>query len=169
MLDKYEIVAQATGNKDRARWTVLTIYRRPDNAPLGRPGPFVAEIVGETTVKGEERRVRHAPFATLAKTMNWTHFDHKSPLFDELRRKAFEWIDRGYQPKRDDGLVPVQSLGSTVPDAAPPEPSMFDQAIALLRRLVDVANRQDCDGLSAVLDDVAAFLERVDYGTVRAG
>ena len=117
------IVAQADGHKPKdERWTVLTIYAFPNERMAASrgfdSGRFVAEIVGESTVKGEQRRVRRASFATVAKALKWGAFNEKSTLFGELRRKAIDWME-AYSRSIAGGLVGVSHGGSAVDDAAP--------------------------------------------------
>lgn len=137
------IIAQASGEKKgRERWTVLSIYAfanermAVDQGFIG--GRFVAEIVGETAVKGEERRVRRAAFATLAKALSWTHFDAKTQLFAELRDKAIAWMEtqaRDVVAGGDgSGLVPIPCMGTAGASERPTrEPKQYAKVEVDLR------------------------------------
>lgn len=111
------VVAKASGQKpDDKRWTELTLYKAPaDQTISGMAGPFVAEIVGETLIEGEERRVKRGAFRSLAKALNWSAFDNRSALYSELRTKALDWMEA---QARDvsaggsgSGLVPIRCMG----------------------------------------------------------
>jgi hypothetical protein len=92
-LTDVEIVAQASGLKPGdQRWTVLSIYYDAKLPGVGGQ-PFIAEIVGETLVTGELRRIKRAPFESVAKALNWREFNAKTSLFNELRRKAIDWME----------------------------------------------------------------------------
>jgi hypothetical protein len=164
----YETLARATSKKPRAlRWTELTIYRKRGDQPAEIPS-FVAEIIGDTTVEGEQRRVRRAPFATLAQALSWGSFDHKSQLFGELRHKAVLWIDTMYEEHGSlqavgfgglagGGAAAKAKLAPRVTDDAPFEPvdGTFREALLWLYDpvtddLVDAAQRFTEDWAEAV-------------------
>lgn len=92
-VDDVEIVAQASGLKGGdLRWTVLSLYYDAKLPGVGGE-PFIAEIVGETLIQGEQRRVKRARFTTVAKALNWREFNAKTTLFNELRRKSIDWME----------------------------------------------------------------------------
>ena len=90
-LSDLPVIATATSHRPgRRRWTVMTIYQDRDPLGLG----YIAEIVGETTVAGEERRQRRRAFHTLAKALSWSEFDPSSELYCSLRNKAVTAIEK---------------------------------------------------------------------------
>lgn len=106
-------ILSASSYKPGSRnWTVLNVYRDPAEAE-----PFTIEIVGETRVPGQVRRVRRRSFATLAKALNWNMLDFASPLYDELRERALEFVEAG-------GLYPQALICSG---------TLSDEAVAEIR------------------------------------
>lgn len=120
-LGDVEIVAQASGQKiGDQRWTMLSLYRTQDREHIAKP--FIAEIVGETLVPGEQRRIRRDRFATVARALNWGAFDAKTALFNELRRKAIAWMEAS---ARSHGLVGV-GHGGTAGGSEQPTVRLYD-------------------------------------------
>jgi hypothetical protein len=77
-----ERLAHVSSERPNSRgWTELTLYQ-------GVGDGIIAEIVGETRVEGQERRVRRASFASVADALGWKAFDQDSLLFNELRNKV---------------------------------------------------------------------------------
>lgn len=94
-LDGHEVVARASGEKPSSiRWTVLSIYAVKGRPIQGITDPFVTEIIGETTVTGEARRVRRAAFATLSAALQWRAFNQTSFIYTELLSEARTWAER---------------------------------------------------------------------------
>lgn len=106
-LSAAEIVAKVSGRKPRdERWTELAIY--DVTLAWGEINQtFVAEIVGETQHKGEERRVRRARFTSVIEALAWGAFNAKSALYSELRQKATNWLEA---KMRGTGMVIVQGM-----------------------------------------------------------
>ncbi len=114
MLDDFDLSAfplvatTSSARPGRRAWTVLTIYAVPAQELPGDLGDdsirYVAEIVGETLVEGQERRMRRASFPRLAAALGWKAFDQDTVLYRDLHQKAIQWLDG--HPLR--GMVPVQ-------------------------------------------------------------
>jgi hypothetical protein len=111
-LSEAEIVGRASSERPNdLRWTVLTVYRHE----IGEQ-QFVAEIVGETKVEGEQRRVKRATFHTLASALNWRAFNPQSALYQELHAKILQWICG--TAKKEAGLISVPFGGVAGEDSA---------------------------------------------------
>lgn len=127
-------IAQASGWKPHdQRWTVLRIHH-----VLATRTPFIGEIVGETNVEGEKRRVRRKSFDSVVDALNWGAFNQQSALYGELRQKAIAW------------------MGGTLATSV-------DQAITLLRALVAAARKGDKTEIDAACAAAEAFLEGIDH------
>lgn len=83
-------IAKASGyRKGALRWTELFITDETDAA-----GPrYRATVIGETTIAGEERRVRERVFSTVKGALDWSGFDHSSKLYETLRKAALVWLE----------------------------------------------------------------------------
>lgn len=148
-LDAYERIAFASGKKPGdQRWTDLAIYRKRPTAPADYPGPFMAEIAGETEVRGEERRLRRSPFDSVMKALAWGAFFTKSTLYEELRCKATAWLEGRTE------TPPIPGAHQTI----------LDRAIELLRKLVRAANTEDDDAIDDVVDEANVFLRELENG-----
>lgn len=83
-------IARSSSYREGAlRWTVLSIYAVEQRGGM----VFVFEIVGATTVEGEQRRERRRAFATLAKALNWSELDFQSKLYGQLQSQAIDWME----------------------------------------------------------------------------
>lgn len=147
-LTSLPIVARVSSERPkRDSWTVLTIY---DARPLrfDMPGvlhSFVAEIVGETRVPGQVRRQRRKAFTTVAKALNWDYFDHESPLFDQLRNKAIDWMEaeaRRVAGGRLKGIPDTTMPGTKCVHRGVPSTVMLDETDGSYR-FVPVQPRED--------------------------
>lgn len=84
-------ILSASSYKEGSRnWTVLNVYRDPLAVE-----PYTVAIIGETRVPGQLRRDRRRSFRTLAKALNWNMLDFDSPLYEELRDRALEYLEAG--------------------------------------------------------------------------
>jgi hypothetical protein len=155
-----ETVAHASGRKPGdLRWTELKISFTPaqdvDGAEVSPL--FIADIIGETEVEGEERRVRRESFESVIAALAWGAFYQNSSLYAELRRKATAWLEARV---RNAGMVSVSRMQST--SYTEGQETRDQKALRLLRELVEAANSKDDDRLDRAISEASDFLEEID-------
>lgn len=115
-LSRFVTVCDVSSQRDvnAARWTELRIVHRPDDRR-----PFLCEIVGMSTVPGEQNRRRRRVFADLQSCFEF--FD-PGALADLAYEQAQKWQERyiARQPRKKADAEPIgEAVKRIMPRAQP--------------------------------------------------